>query len=386
MASDLEHARGMNSADHENPEPAADDPIEIEPGAFDLATDETPAEEMSGEESWERLEPDGELLRAEAQESVDEQVDLETLDVATDDAVRRYLREIGRIPLLTAQEEIELAQAIEAGRAARQERERLIREGQLTPERDRELTAAIEAGRRARRRLIEANLRLVVSVARRYHNRGLSFLDVIQEGNIGLMHAVEKFDWRRGFKFSTYATWWIRQAITRAIADQARTIRIPVHMVETLGQLQRVVRELRQELGREPTAEEIGAQMGMAPERVRELLQITQEPISLETPVGDEEDTVLGDFIAGPDSDSPIEEATRQLLKEQVEDALQTLTPRERRVLELRYGLGTDRERTLEEVGRVVGVTRERVRQIEGAALRKLRHPSRARKLVDFLD
>jgi len=286
-----------------------------------------------------------------------EAVDLDVPDsIGLDDPVRMYLREIGRVPLLSAEEEVALAERIEQG--------------------DEE----------AKRLLTEANLRLVVSIAKRYVGRGMLFLDLIQEGNLGLIKAVEKFDHRKGFKFSTYATWWIRQAITRAIADQARTIRIPVHMVETINKLIRVSRQLLQELGREPTPEEIAAEMDMPVERVREILKIAQEPVSLETPIGEEEDSHLGDFIEDEDAPAPAEAASFIMLREQLEDILDTLTPREQKVLRLRFGLDDGRTRTLEEVGQVFGVTRERIRQIEAKALRKLRHPSRSKKLKDFLE
>ena len=276
--------------------------------------------------------------------------------VAIDDPVRMYLKEIGRVPLLTAAEEVEFAKRIEAG--------------------DEE----------AKKRLAEANLRLVVSIAKRYVGRGMLFLDLIQEGNLGLIKAVEKFDYRKGYKFSTYATWWIRQAITRAIADQARTIRIPVHMVETINKLIRVQRQLLQEQGRDPTPEEIAEQMGITVERVREIQKVAQEPVSLETPIGEEEDSHLGDFIEDEDAPAPAEAAGYQLLKEQLEEVLDTLTNREEKVLRLRFGLSDGRARTLEEVGQVFGVTRERIRQIEAKALRKLRHPTRSKKLRDYLD
>jgi RNA polymerase primary sigma factor len=293
-------------------------------------------------------------------EDVEEEVidlDLSVPDgVGIDDPVRMYLKEIGRVPLLTAEEEIELAKRMEQG--------------------DEE----------AKKKLAEANLRLVVSIAKRYVGRGMLFLDLIQEGNLGLIKAVEKFDYGKGFKFSTYATWWIRQAITRAIADQARTIRIPVHMVETINKLIRVSRQLLQELGRDPTPEEIAAAMEIPVERVREIQKVAQEPVSLETPIGEEEDSHLGDFIEDEDAPAPAEAASYILLKEQLESVLDTLTPREEKVLRLRFGLDDGRSRTLEEVGQEFGVTRERIRQIEAKALRKLRHPSRSRKLKDYLD
>ena len=273
-----------------------------------------------------------------------------------DDPVKMYLKEIGRVPLLSADEEVELAKRMEQGDES------------------------------AKKRLAESNLRLVVSIAKRYVGRGMLFLDLIQEGNLGLIKAVEKFDYRRGYKFSTYATWWIRQAITRAIADQARTIRIPVHMVETINKLHRVNRQLLQDFGREPTPEEIAENMGISVERVREIQKIAQEPVSLETPIGEEDDSHLGDFIEDEDAPAPAEMASFVLLKEQLDDVLDTLTSRERKVLQLRFGLDDGRTRTLEEVGQEFGVTRERIRQIEAKALRKLRHPSRSRKLKDYLE
>lgn len=294
--------------------------------------------------------------------SVEEEVDVENIDlsvpdgVSIEDPVRMYLKEIGKVPLLSAEEEIELAKRMEQG--------------------DEE----------AKKRLAEANLRLVVSIAKRYVGRGMLFLDLIQEGNLGLIKAVEKFDYTKGYKFSTYATWWIRQAITRAIADQARTIRIPVHMVETINKLIRVSRQLLQELGREPTPEEIAEEMNLPVERVREILKISQEPVSLETPIGEEEDSHLGDFIQDDNVPVPADAAAFTLLKEQLNEVLGTLTEREQKVLQLRFGILDGRARTLEEVGKEFNVTRERIRQIEAKALRKLRHPSRSRKLKDYLD
>jgi len=296
------------------------------------------------------------------------------LESSLDDPVRMYLREIGRVPLLSAEEEVRLAKRMERGRLEL-----------LKPAANRDYLL-IEDGEEAQRRLTEANLRLVVSVAKKYIGRGMSLLDLIQEGNIGLIRAVEKFDYTKGYKFSTYATWWIRQAITRAIADQARTIRIPVHMVETINRLIRISRRLLQDLGREPTSEEIAEQMEISPEKVREIIKVSQEPVSLETPIGEEDDSHLGDFIEDHTALAPADAASHQLLKEQVEDVLDSLTERERKVLQLRFGLDDGRSRTLEEVGKEFHVTRERIRQIEAKALRKLRHPSRSRKLKDYLD
>ena len=301
--------------------------------------------------------PDEELLLSDEDEVDMENLDLSIPDgISIEDPVRMYLKEIGKVPLLSAEEEIELAKRMENG--------------------DQE----------AKKRLAEANLRLVVSIAKRYVGRGMLFLDLIQEGNLGLIKAVEKFDYRKGYKFSTYATWWIRQAITRAIADQARTIRIPVHMVETINKLIRVSRQLLQELGREPTPEEISEEMGMPVDRVREILKISQEPVSLETPIGEEDDSHLGDFIQDDNVPVPAEAASFTLLREQLVEVLGTLTEREQKVLRLRFGLDDGRARTLEEVGKEFNVTRERIRQIEAKALRKLRHPSRSRKLKDYLD
>ena len=322
--------------------------------------------------------------------------DVDVLEgVSTEDPVRMYLKEIGKVPLLSADEEIELAQKMEAGSVAVEKipllKERLAETGdeQEKEEIQAEIKALqldVDRGSDAKKRLAEANLRLVVSIAKRYVGRGMLFLDLIQEGNLGLIKAVEKFDYRKGYKFSTYATWWIRQAITRAIADQARTIRIPVHMVETINKLIRVSRQLLQELGREPTPEEIAEEMKMPVERVREILKISQEPVSLETPIGEEEDSHLGDFIKDDNVPVPADAATFTLLKEQLEEVLGTLTEREQKVLTLRFGLEDGRARTLEEVGKEFNVTRERIRQIEAKALRKLRHPSRSRKLKDYLE
>ena len=309
-----------------------------------------------------------------------------------DDPVRMYLKEIGKVNLLTPEEEIELAQDMGAGDAAKEQMEEIGKarengeEVSLTPEEEAALKKAIKKGEAAKQRLAEANLRLVVSIAKRYVGRGMLFLDLIQEGNLGLIKAVEKFDYTKGYKFSTYATWWIRQAITRAIADQARTIRIPVHMVETINKVIRVSRQLLQELGHDPTPEEISEEMNMPVDKVREILKIAQEPVSLETPIGEEEDSHLGDFIPDEDASEPSEAASFTLLKEQLVDVLGTLTPREEKVLKLRFGIEDGRTRTLEEVGKEFNVTRERIRQIEAKALRKLRHPSRSKKLKDFLN
>ena len=321
--------------------------------------------------------------------SEEDEVDMENIDlsvpdgISIEDPVRMYLKEIGKVPLLTAEQEIDLAKIMEAGIDAEKT---LAEDDSLTDEQKAELNHIIYEGNEAKKRLAEANLRLVVSIAKRYVGRGMLFLDLIQEGNLGLIKAVEKFDFRKGFKFSTYATWWIRQAITRAIADQARTIRIPVHMVETINKLIRVSRQLLQELGREPLPEEVAKEMNLPVERVREILKISQEPVSLETPIGEEEDSHLGDFIQDDNVPVPADAAAFTLLKEQLVEVLDTRPEREQKVLRLRFGLDDGRARTLEEVGKEFNVTRERIRQIEAKALRKLRHPSRSRKLKDYLD
>ena len=336
------------------------------------------------------------LLDVDDEDEIEvEKIDLSVPDgVSIEDPVRMYLKEIGKVPLLSAEEEIELAKNMEAGAVAKEKIAILKSRGENATEEELEeikeeiknLQKDLDAGDEAKKRLAEANLRLVVSIAKRYVGRGMLFLDLIQEGNLGLIKAVEKFDYRKGYKFSTYATWWIRQAITRAIADQARTIRIPVHMVETINKLIRVSRQLLQELGREPSPEEIAAEMNMPVERVREILKISQEPVSLETPIGEEEDSHLGDFIQDDNVPVPADAAAFTLLKEQLEEVLGTLTEREQKVLTLRFGLEDGRARTLEEVGKEFNVTRERIRQIEAKALRKLRHPSRSRKLKDYLE
>ena len=339
---------------------------------------------------------DDEIILDDDDEVEVENIDLSVPDgVSVEDPVRMYLKEIGKVPLLSAEEEINLAQRMEEGNVATEKIQLLkarMEEAEDEAEKaeiQEEIKAMqkdIDLGSDAKKRLAEANLRLVVSIAKRYVGRGMLFLDLIQEGNLGLIKAVEKFDYRKGYKFSTYATWWIRQAITRAIADQARTIRIPVHMVETINKLIRVSRQLLQELGREPSPEEIEAEMNMPVDRVREILKISQEPVSLETPIGEEEDSHLGDFIKDDNVPVPADAAAFTLLKEQLEEVLGTLTEREQKVLTLRFGLEDGRARTLEEVGKEFNVTRERIRQIEAKALRKLRHPSRSRKLKDYLE
>ncbi|MCD8146519.1 MAG: RNA polymerase sigma factor RpoD [Clostridiales bacterium] len=320
--------------------------------------------------------------------SEEEVVDPNTLvdNFGIDDPVRMYLKEIGKVPLLTPEQETELAKGMSAGFEAQAILDEAKKNGEeLPPDVVAELEKTIKKGEKCKQSLSEANLRLVVSIAKRYVGRGMLFLDLIQEGNLGLIKAVEKFDYTKGYKFSTYATWWIRQAITRAIADQARTIRIPVHMVETINKVIRVSRQLLQELGHDPTPEEIAEEMNMPVDKVREILKIAQEPVSLETPIGEEEDSHLGDFIPDEDASEPSEAASFTLLKEQLVEVLSTLTPREEMVLKLRFGIEDGRTRTLEEVGKQFHVTRERIRQIEAKALRKLRHPSRSKKLKDFL-
>jgi RNA polymerase primary sigma factor len=384
----------------------------------------TQVEEHLRGEGIEVIELPGDDVDASAQR----QIDVDLLKAPTNDPVRMYLKEIGKVPLLTAAQEIDLARRIETGEFSTELREAVAEEEKVDHKRLRRITESVIAirehqvakfgkvegigrdrisksyrpktqedlddflrrverdGQLAKRKLIEANLRLVVSIAKRYVGRGMLFLDLIQEGNLGLIRAVEKFDYAKGFKFSTYATWWIRQAITRAIADQARTIRIPVHMVETINKLVRIQRQLLQDLGREPAPDEIGRQMGIGADKVREILKVSQEPVSLETPIGEEEDSHLGDFIEDSDAVVPVDAASFILLQEQLEAVLHTLSEREKKVIQLRFGLLDGHPRTLEEVGREFGVTRERIRQIESKTLSKLRHPSRSQKLRDYLE
>ena len=377
------------------------DDVEPDMSSTEAASDEKPESNINenGEEQ-DLLEgiPEEELKAAsdvslpkvrtkKTRSSVRKRNEAANVTMLTGDPVRMYLKEIGKVPLLSAAEEIDLAMKIEAGVAAAAELDKAEEEGRELERREKRRLGRVEqVGIDAKQQLIEANLRLVVSIAKRYVGRGMLFLDLIQEGNLGLIRAVEKFDYTKGFKFSTYATWWIRQAITRAIADQARTIRIPVHMVETINKLVRIQRQLLQELGREPTPEEIGKEMGLPAERVREIQKISQEPVSLETPIGEEEDSQLGDFIEDDAAVVPPDAASFSMLQEQLSKVLDGLAERERKVISLRFGLEDGHPRTLEEVGREFGVTRERIRQIESKTLAKLRHPSRSSKLKDYLE
>jgi RNA polymerase primary sigma factor len=384
------------AVEHELDEQEMELPAGVVPVGID---DDDVAESLSDEEILEGI-PEDELKSAEGIDVVLPKVSTRTSKAAkkrqvsdsstillTGDPVRMYLKEIGKVSLLTAAEEIDLAMKIEAGlEASNQLEEAYYKKVELERREKRRLTRVEQVGLDAKQQLIEANLRLVVSIAKRYVGRGMLFLDLIQEGNLGLIRAVEKFDYTKGFKFSTYATWWIRQAITRAIADQARTIRIPVHMVETINKLVRIQRQLLQELGREPTPEEIGDRMGMPADRIREIQKISQEPVSLETPIGEEEDSQLGDFIEDSAAVVPPDAASFSMLQEQLGKVLDGLAERERKVISLRFGLEDGHPRTLEEVGREFGVTRERIRQIESKTLAKLRHPSRSSKLKDYLE
>ena len=377
------------------------DDVEPDMSSTEAASDEKPESNINEDgEEQDLLEgiPEEELKAAsdvslpkvrtkKTRSSVRKRNEAANVTMLTGDPVRMYLKEIGKVPLLSAAEEIDLAMKIEAGVAAAAELDKAEEEGRELERREKRRLGRVEqVGIDAKQQLIEANLRLVVSIAKRYVGRGMLFLDLIQEGNLGLIKAVEKFDYTKGFKFSTYATWWIRQAITRAIADQARTIRIPVHMVETINKLVRIQRQLLQELGREPTPEEIGKEMGLPAERVREIQKISQEPVSLETPIGEEEDSQLGDFIEDDAAVVPPDAASFSMLQEQLSKVLDGLAERERKVISLRFGLEDGHPRTLEEVGREFGVTRERIRQIESKTLAKLRHPSRSSKLKDYLE
>ena len=377
------------------------DDVEPDRSSTEAASDEKPESNINEDgEEQDLLEgiPEEELKAAsdvslpkvrtkKTRSSVRKRNEAANVTMLTGDPVRMYLKEIGKVPLLSAAEEIDLAMKIEAGVAAAAELDKAEEEGRELERREKRRLGRVEqVGIDAKQQLIEANLRLVVSIAKRYVGRGMLFLDLIQEGNLGLIRAVEKFDYTKGFKFSTYATWWIRQAITRAIADQARTIRIPVHMVETINKLVRIQRQLLQELGREPTPEEIGKEMGLPAERVREIQKISQEPVSLETPIGEEEDSQLGDFIEDDAAVVPPDAASFSMLQEQLSKVLDGLAERERKVISLRFGLEDGHPRTLEEVGREFGVTRERIRQIESKTLAKLRHPSRSSKLKDYLE
>ena len=377
------------------------DDVEPDMSSTEAASDEKPESNINEDgEEQDLLEgiPEEELKAAsdvslpkvrtkKTHSSVRKRNEAANVTMLTGDPVRMYLKEIGKVPLLSAAEEIDLAMKIEAGVAAAAELDKAEEEGRELERREKRRLGRVEqVGIDAKQQLIEANLRLVVSIAKRYVGRGMLFLDLIQEGNLGLIRAVEKFDYQKGFKFSTYATWWIRQAITRAIADQARTIRIPVHMVETINKLVRVQRQLLQDLGRDPTPEEIGAEMDMSADRVREIQKISQEPVSLETPIGEEEDSQLGDFIEDSQAIVPPDAASFSMLQEQLTQVLDSLADRERKVIELRFGLVDGHPRTLEEVGREFGVTRERIRQIESKTLAKLRHPSRSSKLKDYIE
>ena len=383
----LESAELMEAVDDLNLESEQMDQLydSLEALNIDISADEDLLPELPDDEP-----PAEEIADVEEEELVDPNTLVNNFSI--DDPVRMYLKEIGKVPLLSPDEEVELAQSMSAGNEAERKLAELKKKREagepvaVTPEEEAAWKKDYKKGEKAKQKLAEANLRLVVSIAKRYVGRGMLFLDLIQEGNLGLIKAVEKFDYTKGYKFSTYATWWIRQAITRAIADQARTIRIPVHMVETINKVIRVSRQLLQELGHDPSPNEIAAEMNMPVDKVREILKIAQEPVSLETPIGEEEDSHLGDFIPDEGASEPSEAASFTLLKEQLMDVLSTLTPREEKVLKLRFGIDDGRTRTLEEVGKEFNVTRERIRQIEAKALRKLRHPSRSKKLKDFLN
>jgi RNA polymerase primary sigma factor len=401
MTAVFEHLRSQDIAvEHELDEQEMEVSVEVEAGSIDLVVDDDDVSVSLTDDDILDGIPEDELKTAEAIDVILPKVTTRSAKgakkrVATDsaavlltgDPVRMYLKEIGKVSLLTAAEEIDLAMKIEAGLEASVQLEDAYRKKvELERREKRRLTRVEQVGLDAKQQLIEANLRLVVSIAKRYVGRGMLFLDLIQEGNLGLIRAVEKFDYTKGFKFSTYATWWIRQAITRAIADQARTIRIPVHMVETINKLVRIQRQLLQELGREPTPEEIGDRMEMSADRIREIQKISQEPVSLETPIGEEEDSQLGDFIEDNAAVVPPDAASFSMLQEQLGKVLDSLAERERKVIALRFGLEDGHPRTLEEVGREFGVTRERIRQIESKTLAKLRHPSRSSKLKDYLE
>ena len=398
VAEDVEEMDDLDDDDMDNAEPPAnaandatsdsltEDKIEAGIDSEEDLLDGIPEEELKATVEAAALPKVTPRTKARARNRAKRNADA-GVTMLTGDPVRMYLKEIGKVPLLTAAEEIDLAMKIEAGVAATEELERAEADGVELDRREKRRLGRIEqVGLDAKQQLIEANLRLVVSIAKRYVGRGMLFLDLIQEGNLGLIRAVEKFDYTKGFKFSTYATWWIRQAITRAIADQARTIRIPVHMVETINKVKKVSYQLLHANGREPSAEEIAEELDMPVDKVREIMRVAQEPVSLETPIGEEEDSHLGDFIPDDDAPAPADAASHTLLKETLGSVLDSLTPREEKVLRLRFGLEDGRSRTLEEVGKEFNVTRERIRQIEAKALRKLRHPSRSKKLKDFLD